>query len=204
MSRRAIEPPACTVRDAAEILNTSERTVHKMLADGLFPNANKLTPGSEKSPWRIPRSDLNPWAGEWVPPVENRPVSVRTMPNDDRPAIGGLSREAMRARAGLPPEPGPSSTYPAADAKSDAPSGTVAVVHPEPARQVVHMTGVYRAPDTHPSEQYLLPDQREERTRTRTAVATVQGRRPGPVATYEGREAAPIDGDVFGAGPAAA
>lgn len=171
------EPPALTVRQVAALLQTNTDKVRAMIHEGSIP-AVKLSPGAGvgASEWRVPRAALDHWLGPWRSPST---VAVPASPRDASATLdGGPSRETLRDRAGLDPDPGPSSTYPAFDAATDAPSGSVPPVHPEDAapRPVVRLQGLTTLPE-HPSERYLpeeerarLADDRPPRSRPRPAV----------------------------------
>lgn len=198
------EPPALTVRQVAGLLQTSEGNVRGMIHDGHIA-AVKLTPGAcvGGSEWRVPRAALDRWLGPWQPVVRSG-ATARATPVGD----GGLSREALRERAGLGAEPGPSSTYPAHGTLTDTPSGSVAPVHPEDSapRQVVQLQGVTTLPD-HPSEQYLSDEERARRRTGREREADRARRAmdasPPVVRRREGSEPPhPTDASTFGAGAA--
>lgn len=182
---------ALTIEEAAAKLKLHPVTVREMCHDGTI-KAAKL--GHH---WRIPRASLDPWCG----PAPVPPPAPRALP--DVTALregGGLSRDAIRERAGLDPEPGPSASIPYGidpATPTDAPSGTVVPLHPVSERPVVRM------------EVNAGPPSREEVARQRAAE---EARRAAPVQAreafdpselqYVGREAQPFSGDTFGGGPA--
>lgn len=205
-----MEPPALKVRQVAALLQTTPDNVRALIHDGHIA-AVKLDPDCDEigraSEWRVPRAALDRWLGPWRPPSIASASSTQPA-GTSKTRDGGLSREALRDRAGLEPEAGPSSTYPAADFVSDAPSGSVPPVHPEDSapRPVVRLQGATRP--EHPSERYLPPDDRarlaEERQREAALVRrSMDSPAPTPERHRAGGEASPIDGSTFGAGPAA-
>lgn len=204
-----LESPALTVRSTAFLLGTSELRVREMIARGTITGATKLTPGSDRSEWRIPRSSLDPWLGPYSPPAQVVEAFLsqadrRSAAPDPEPAPSGLSREALRARAGLDPEPSPGKRSVAPDTPTDTPSGSVAPVRPAPERQAVTLTAT-ASPSSHPSETYVPTDERARREQlaTATVVAREGADRARAATTYEGGEPEPFDGSTFGAGPAA-
>lgn len=47
-----------TVREAADHMKVSTRTIRNLIDRGAFPGAARIDPSSEKSTWRIPRKEL--------------------------------------------------------------------------------------------------------------------------------------------------
>jgi hypothetical protein len=108
----------------------------------------------------------------------------------------GMTREALRTHTGLAAEPGPSQSYPAPDAMSDSPSGTVRPYRPEEKREPVTLLGHTRYAE-HPSERGVSGAERTARaarggvTSTVTSPPSTKGGTSGPA----DRDALNVDGD---------
>jgi predicted DNA-binding transcriptional regulator AlpA len=58
-------PPLASVRQVAALLRITERSVTRLLRRGAFPSAFRLVP-SGKSPWHIPKKDLEAYMSRRV------------------------------------------------------------------------------------------------------------------------------------------
>lgn len=54
-----------TISDIAERFGVSHVTAWRWVTQGAFPNAYRVNPLSEQSPWRVPEEDVDAFEEKW-------------------------------------------------------------------------------------------------------------------------------------------